>query len=73
MKQHYNQLQISCGSCIKIKQKPKVYIGQTKRKLRDHIKEHFNSVALNQMVSALAVHAIDENHEFTFEEPKILC
>lgn len=65
--------QITCESCAKLKHKDTVYIGQTKRKLRDRLREHFNSVTKKQMSSALAIHAIDENHEFCFENPKILC
>lgn len=58
---------------VRTKQIETVYIGQTKRKLRVRLKEHFNSVAKKNMCSALAYHAIDEGHEFDFEAPRILC
>ena len=60
-----------CDSCKKDKKTHK-YIGETSRHLRQRIKEHISSINGNKLVSALSIHAIDNEHSFDFEGVKIL-
>ena len=49
--------QLTCASCNKF------YIGQTKRQLRDRVKEHKANIKNNQPhLSAMAKHCLEENH-----------
>lgn len=58
---------------IKCKDCDRTYIGETKRMLRTRVIEHDKSVVKGKLISALAIHAIDSNHEFDFNDVSILC
>lgn len=62
---------INCKSCEE-QQKSSVYIGQTKKRLRERINQHCNNVKKQQLTTALSIHATDHKHSFDFENPKIL-
>lgn len=58
---------IDCLEC------PKTYIGQTKQYLKNRIYEHKNSIKnTNQNLTALSKHAIDNLHNFDFNNVQIL-
>lgn len=58
---------IDCLDC------PKTYIGQTKQYLKNRIKDHKNSIKItNQNPTALSKHALDELHNFNFNNTQIL-
>lgn len=48
--------EISCNECEKI------YIGQTKRKIKTRFKEHISQIKQNHPTSAVALHMVNENH-----------
>lgn len=49
------------------------YIGETKQYLQKRMQQHKSNVKLKQtQITALAKHAIEENHKFDFENPQIL-
>jgi len=58
--------QVKCNDCAKI------YIGQTGRKFTERLKEHNRYIRNNNPLSGLAMHAIEKNHTFNFNEAKIL-
>ena len=60
-----------CDTSKKYKKAHK-YIEETSRLLRQIIKEHVSSVNGNKLVSALSIHAIDNEHSFDFEGVRIL-
>ena len=59
--------QIDCIDC------PKTYIGQTKQYLKNRIQQHKYSIRNTQeQHTALSTHALDNLHNFNFNEVKIL-
>ena len=59
--------QIQCGTC------KKTYIGQTGRTLKHRVKEHKRALILhNANFSAVAEHAMRENHDFTWDEARVI-
>lgn len=65
--------EIPCKTCSEKENKKSVYIGQTKRRLHIRLREHFNSCIHHPTSSALAIHASEHQHEFSFEETRILA
>lgn len=59
--------QIPCGDC------DKVYIGETKQKLGVRLSQHRNDVRAQKDATALASHAREEEHEYNFDECRILA
>jgi len=58
---------INCGNC------EASYVGQTKRQLKTRIKEHCNNIKLDKSKhSVITEHRIDFNHNFNWENIKIL-
>lgn len=58
---------INCKDCESF------YIGQTGRLLRSRVIEHDKSVINKKIISALTIHALDNDHGFDFENVEILC
>ena len=58
--------EISCKDC------EKVYIGQTSRALRSRTREHKRAVFTGDKNSLLAQHCLQNNHEFDFDDVKII-
>ena len=48
------------------------YIGQTKNYLQNRINNHKNDIRNCKATTALATHALDNLHQFNFNETKIL-
>ena len=59
--------QVSCNDC------EAVYVGHTKRKLEDRIKEHKRALYSPNLYNSsnIAYHAINEDHSINFENPSI--
>ena len=57
--------QVPCKDC------PKVYIGETKRKLKFRISEHKQAVKRGDEKNGIAVHAHTNNHSFNWEEARV--
>lgn len=62
---------IPCASCGKNGQSSR-YIGETGRKLKIRMKEHFYTVAKSLPKTALSIHALECKHEFDWENVEIL-
>ena len=58
--------QIPCTSC------PQMYLGETGRSLEDRLKEHKRAIKIYDPDSGVAVHARSQNHNFGFNEAKII-
>ena len=59
--------QIQCGTC------KKTYIGQTGRSLKHRVKEHRRAlISHNANFSAVAEHAMRENHDITWHEASVI-
>lgn len=58
---------VNCMNCDKF------YIGETGRLLKTRLIEHDKSVINQKLVSALAIHSIDLDHNFNFNEVSIVC
>lgn len=63
---------IPCASC-KGRDELSLYVGETGRKLRVRLREHFYSVGKSLPSSALSFHALEEKHDFDFENVRVLC
>lgn len=63
---------IECKQC-KTAKKPHIYFGETMRPLKIRIREHASSIVHQRLNSALSIHAIDNSHDFDFENTKIVC
>ena len=65
---------LSTGVVYKIKSKDceEVYIGQTSRALRSRTIEHKRAVYTGDKNSLLAQHCLQNNHEFPFDDEKII-
>ena len=57
---------IPCNDC------DKTYVGQTKRKLKDRLKEHQADVRHSRPNSKIYQHKRDCDHSMNFEEAKVL-
>ena len=58
--------QIQCGTC------KKTHIGQTGRTLKHRVKEHRRAlISHNANFSAVAEHALRENHDITWDEARV--
>ena len=59
--------QIQCGTC------KKTYIGQTGRTLKHRVKEHRRAlISHNANFSAVAEHAMRDNHDITWDEASVI-
>ena len=56
---------LSCKDC------DEVYVGQTKRKLGTRIDEHKKAKHRNSLTSNVAEHALKNNHNVDFDNPRI--
>ena len=56
----------------KHRRKTQVYYGESSRPLCIRLREHTSSVVKKNMVSALAVHAVDNGHSMNFEGTTIV-
>lgn len=62
---------VPCASCSK-ENDLSIYIGETGRRLKVRLKEHYYSVAKSLPKSALSIHSLEHKHEFDYEKTKIL-
>lgn len=50
----------------------KIYIGETGNKLKTRMQNHQSNVSCKTRSTALAIHSMDNDHNFNFDETKII-